>query len=433
MKALKYSSRFLVMAAVVTWFLMVYALGRARRAFIRDREARRQAVAHWKGAVMRRVFAALGACFVKLGQVLSTRPDLLEPEIIDELRQLQDRLPAFAFAEVRALIEGDLGGAWTDHLRDLDEKPVAAASVAQVHRGHLADGTEVAVKVLRPGIHDKVERDATILVALARVVAWHPTWRLSDPVEHMESFVAGILEQTNLRLELANYDLFRKNFADVTGVRFPRVYPELSGERVMTMEFLSGRKVDALPSGDHRDLARRLQTIVLKMCFEDGFFHADLHPGNVLISERDEICIFDVGLVKRLSDNALIQFIDFTKCIAMGTPQDFVAHLKRFHTYVDGVDWAALEVDVTAYIQRFRALNSAELEMGVLVNDTFALARKYKVRPVSELALIFVGLVTAEGIGKQLNPKTNLFQDTAAYLMPLLAKRGLGLAAGASQ
>jgi len=287
----------------------------------------------------------------------------------------------------------------------------------------------VAVKVLRPDVHEKVERDAVILVALAKVVAWHPTWRLSDPVGHLRHFVSGILDQTNLRLELANYDLFRRHFAGTPGVRFPAVYPALSSERVMTMEFMRGKKVDALPAGDHAALAARLQHVVLKMCFEDGLFHADLHPGNVLITDAGDICIFDVGLVKQLSDEVLLQFMDFTKCIAMGTPADFVGHIRKFHTYVGDVDWPALERDVTAFLGRFRAQNIGELEMGELMNETFALGRRYRVHPLPDLALVFVGLVTAEGIGKQLHPGNNLFQDTATYLMPLLAKRGLSLAA----
>src|SRR5262249_25198289 len=277
--ALRYFGRFVVMGLLVAWFAARYALGRLALLFARDR---RSAVAHLLGRMLRGLFAALGACFVKLGQVLSTRPDLLDPEMIDELRQLQDRMPAFAFARVREIVEAELGGRLEDHFAALEETPVAAASVAQVHRGRLKDGTEVAVKVLRPGVHEKVERDAAILVAVARMVAVHPTWRLAGPVRHLQHFGAGILAQTNLRPELANYDLFQRNFAGAAGVRFPHVYPALSGERVMTMEFMHGVKVDALPKGDHRELAGRLQRVVLKMCFEDGLFHADLHPGNVL-------------------------------------------------------------------------------------------------------------------------------------------------------
>src|SRR5262249_9778834 len=158
-------------------------------------------------------------------------------------------------------------------------------------------------------------------------VAWHPTWRLSDPVGHLRHFVGGIIEQTNLTSEVANYELFRKHFAAVSGVRFPRVFEEESSERVMTMGFCRGTKLDALPAdaraGVGREIAVRLQRVILKMCFEDGFVHADLHPGNILLAEGGDLVIFDVGLVKHLSDEVLLQFMDFTKCITMGTPKDF--------------------------------------------------------------------------------------------------------------
>lgn len=427
MKALGYLGRFLVMGVVMSWFMWIYAFGRLGRAFIRDPERRRQSIAHWRGRCLRQGMAALGATFVKLGQVLSTRPDLLEPEIIEELRQLQDRMPAFPMRKVRRSIEGAFGGRLEDHYSEFDAEPVAAASVAQVHRARLKDGAEVAVKVLRPDVREKVQRDSGILILVARLMAAHPTWRLSDPVGHLQHFVGGILDQTNLRLELEHYTHFRAFFADHAGVRFPKVYPELSGERVLTMEFMRGIKVDKLPPGAHRDVAPRLQKVVLKMCFEDGFLHADLHPGNVLITEAGEIVIFDAGLVKRMSDDVLVQFMDFTKCLSMGTPKDFVVHLQRFHKYLGAVDWAGVERDLGAFIDRFRRQNVAELELGGLMNEVFALGRKYKVHPVPDLALVIVGLVTAEGIGKQLNPDNNLFADTAAYLLPLLAKRGLGL------
>jgi ubiquinone biosynthesis protein len=422
------------MGAIVTWFLIVYAVGRVRRWWIRDRAARRSAVAHWKGQILRRGMTALGATFVKLGQVLSTRPDLLEPEIVDELRQLQDKLPAFPLVKARAIVEEELGGRLEDRYEEFDARPVAAASVAQVHRARLVGGAEVAVKVLRPDVRQKVERDAAILVSVAKMIAWHPTWRLSDPVGHLQHFIAGILDQTNLRLELAHYDVFRKHFASDPGVRFPLVYPEHSGERVLTMEFMRGSKVDALPDDVKIDkglIASRLQKIVLKMCFVDGFVHADLHPGNVLVTEDGDIVIFDAGLVKHISDEILVQFMDFTKCVAMGSPTDFINHIKKFHTYVAGVDWAAMERDVTEFVNHFRKQSIGELEIGALMNEIFALGRKYRVHPLPDLALVFVGLVTAEGIGKQLHPGNNLFHDTAAYLMPLLAQRGLSLAASA--
>jgi ubiquinone biosynthesis protein len=368
---------------------------------------------------------------VKLGQVMSTRPDLFEPETIDELRVLQDRLPPFSMEHVRAIVEADLGADAFARFADFDVAPVAAASVSQVHRARLVNGREVAVKVTRPDVRAKVERDGAILAVFARIAALSPNVRLSDPVGHLAELIRGIIDQTDLRIERANYERFRVHFATTEGVYFPEVFENLSAERVMTMEFLRGHKLDALPPGDHRDVAKRLQRVFLKMCFVDGLVHADLHPGNLLLLENGNLAIFDVGLVKDMSDGVLLQFVDFTKCLVMGTAGDFVAHLKRFHSYQSNVDWSAFETDIGSFIAAFRGQNVSELELGEMTNTLFALARRYRVRPLPEFALVIVAMVTAEGIGKQLNPNTNLFEDTAAFLMPLLAERGLGLSGAA--
>jgi ubiquinone biosynthesis protein len=423
MKPFRYAARFFVMAVVIGWFVAVYAGGRIRALFAGDREKRRTAVAHLRGRVLRRAMTALGATFVKLGQVMSTRPDLLEPEMIDELRALQDRVPAFPIAKVRRILEEDLGAPVEERFAELDDEPLAAASVSQVHRARLPGGREVAVKVLRPDVRARVERDGAILTFFARVLALHPTIRLSDPVGHLAHFVSGILDQTDLRLEADNYVHFRTSFAKVEGVRFPEVLPELSAMRVMTMELLHGTKLDALPPGDHGALAKRLQLVFLKMCFEDGFVHADLHPGNMLLLDNGDLAIFDVGLVKHLSPAIHEQYVDFSRCLAMGTTQDFVGHIRRYHAYRGELDWAALEKDLERLLSRFRGQNVAELELGALMNEILAIGRRYRARPLADMALVMVAMVTAEGIGKQLNPQANLFEDTAAFLGPLLAKR----------
>jgi len=411
------------MGVVVAWFVVAYAFGRIGAALAGDGEKRRRAVAALRGRVLRRSMTALGATFVKLGQVMSTRPDLLEPETIDELRALQDRLPAFPIARVRRIVEEDLGGPLGERFAELDDVPIAAASVSQVHRARLPDGREVAVKVLRPDVRARVERDAAILGLFARVLSWHPTIRLSDPVGHLKQLFAGILDQTDLRLEASNYERFRVSFAHIEGVHFPEVLADLSATRVMTMELLRGAKLDALPPGDHGAVAKRLQQVFLKMCFEDGFVHADLHPGNMLLLENGDIAIFDVGLVKHLSAEILEQYIDFSRCLAMGTTNDFIEHIRRFHSYRGEIDWSTLGTELDQFLVRFRGQDVAELELGALMNEILALGRRYRVRPVADMALIMVAMVTAEGIGKQLNPHANLFEDTAAFLGPLLARR----------
>ncbi|HMG22888.1 MAG TPA: AarF/UbiB family protein, partial [Kofleriaceae bacterium] len=292
---------------------------------------------------------------------------------------------------------------------------------------HLQDGREVAVKVLRPGVRRQVERDQAILLAGARLVALRPRWRANDPVEHTRHFIDAIHDQTDLRIEAANYQRFRANFAGRTDVAFPEVVAELSRERVLTMQFIRGTKIDALPAGsDPRRAARLaelLRQVMCKMCFEDGFVHADLHPGNMVVQDDDTLVIFDVGLAKLLHDDVLIQFIDMSKCLAMGTPDDLLAHLKRFHTYLGTVDWEALRVEVAAFAARFRSKDVGRLEYGELIGEMFALGRRYHVHPVPDMTLVFVALITAQGIGKLLDPAHNVFATVAQFLIPILMKR----------
>jgi len=388
---------------------------------------RTAALAAARGFLLRQAMTSLGATFIKLGQVMSSRPDLFAPQIIDQLRRLQDRLPPFSFRRVKATLESELGRPLGEVFRDFEPTPVAAASVAQVHRAHLADGREVAVKVLRPGVRRQIERDQAILLGGARLIALRPKWRANQPVEHTRHFVEAIHDQTDLRIEAANYRRFHDNFAGRPNVAFPEVIEALSSERVLTMQFVRGIKIDALPAAmDAQRKAKLAETVrmtMFKMCFEDGFVHADLHPGNMVVQDDDTLVIFDAGLAKLLHEDVLIQFIDMSKCLAMGTPDDLVAHLKRFHTYLGTVDWEALRAEVAVFAAKFRAKDLAKLEYGELITDMFAIGRKYHVHPVPDMMLVFVALITAQGIGKMLEPEHNIFSTIAQHLIPILQKR----------
>jgi ubiquinone biosynthesis protein len=402
---------------------LIYLFGRiGTLLFVWGKDRRARAVGTLRGWTLRQGMTATGATFVKMGQVMSTRPDLFSPEVIAQLRRLQDKLPPFSYRKVKKVIEADLGPI-ADHFTELDEAPVAAASVAQVHRARLKDGREVAVKVLRPGVRRQVERDAAILLIGARLIALRPLWRLSDPVGHTKHFVEAIHDQTDLRIEAENYKRFRANFAGRADVGFPEIITDLCSSRVLTMEFVRGTKIDALPPGRYPKLTETVRMTMFKMCFEDGFLHADMHPGNMVVQDGGRLVLFDAGLAKLLVEDVLIQFIDMSKCLVMGTPDDLVNHLRRFHTYLGPVDWESLRAEVDEFAKRFRATDTGSLEYGELFAGMFAIARKYKVRPVTDMMLVFVALITAQGIGKMLEPEHNVFAAVAMHLIPILQKR----------
>jgi ubiquinone biosynthesis protein len=405
---------------------VVYGIGRLFLWIsVRDRAERERRVARWRGRVLRRSMTMLGATFIKMGQVLSSRPDLLPPETIEQLKILQDRLPAFGFRRVRRVVERELGRPLEEVFQEFDREPVAAASVAQVHRARLTDGTEVAVKVLRPSIRRQVERDATVLLFGARVLALHPRIRLNDPVAHLRHFVDAIVAQTDLMLEADNYGRFAANFAGAHDVAFPAVHRDYCAKSVLTMEFVRGTRFDARDRTHDRALASTIRLLMFRMCFDHGFVHADLHPGNFFVREDQKLVVFDAGMAKLLTEDIFVQFVDFSRCLTVGTADDFVDHIKRFHNYMGEVDWASLRRDIEVLLVRFRAQNTARLEYSALFADIFAIARRYRARPVPDLTLVMVALLTVQGIGKVLDPESNVFQEVATFLMPLLARKGL--------
>src|SRR3982750_1522074 len=267
----------------------------------RSGRARRQA---WLGQVVVDLFRQLGATFIKVGQIMSTRPDLIPEYVSTALAELQDQVGPFPFEDVVRAVEIDLGRPLSALFAEFAPVPIATASVAQVHKARLPDGRIVAVKVRRPDVVEICTFDLVVMRLWARVIARIPSISTLSPIEMLDEFGRAIFAQLDFRIEANNNRRFRANFKGHPDVVFPDVVDGLSGERVLTMSYISGTKILATRAtrSDPKRVARLGLATLMKMIFEDGFVHADLHPGNIFITADDKLALLDLGLVGELDE-----------------------------------------------------------------------------------------------------------------------------------
>jgi ubiquinone biosynthesis protein len=371
----------------------------------------------------------LGPTFVKLGQILSTRPDLLPAPLIAELTTLQDDVPPMPFAQVRATLAEELDGAIESSFSDFSEQPLACASIAQVHAARLHDGSEVVVKVQRPGLRPLIEADLEILAFLARALeANFPEARLYSPAGIVEQFERAIRKEIDFINELENIERFRANFRGAAAVHFPRPHREHSTARVLTMERIVGRKVTEVEAQtvDAERVIRAGIDAVLQMIYVDGFFHGDLHPGNMLVRDDGTLCFLDFGLCGRLTRRQREQLVDMLIALVN---KDFAAVARLFWRFADDEyegerDYDAFESDVTECLQRrFADKTVEEIELGAFFRDLVELALRHHVRMPPDYTMTFKALVTMEGVAKQLAPDLDMLAAARPYVTTLVAER----------
>ena len=375
--------------------------------------------------VGRRWLQDLGATFIKVGQILSTRPDILPDHAIAELALLQDQVPPFPFRHVVHTIETELGRPVEQIFTRLDPTPIASASVAQVHVGLLPTGEEVAVKVRRPNIVRKAELDETIMKLFARLVSVIPTVHFLSPVESVSEFCAAIRDQLDLRKEAANNRRFQANFEGMADVRFPALYDALCTPSILTMEYIRGVKEDRLDTidADPRKLARIGSRAVLHMIFRHGFVHADLHPGNILFEPGNRVCFIDLGMVGRVDPErrrALAQLF-FALAANDGATVARVMYEQSPHKAV--TDYDAYEKDVQGFIATFYAKRLGDVEVSLLIGNVFRIIRRHRIRAEAAFTVINIAFIVMEGLGKKLDPTMDLFGETMPFLGELLAEK----------
>ncbi len=370
----------------------------------------------------------LGPACIKLAQVASTRPDVVPPEICARLRDLQERVPPFSFEEARAIVESELGMPLERAYARFERKPVAGASLSQVHLAELSGGEKVAVKVQRPGIRPLVELDAAILRVLARLAELlSPTARRLRLARVVGEFGAWTLRELDFEREAEASETFRANFRGWDDVVFPQVYRSHSTARVLTLERVEGLRVSeverSLGRAAARALARRLAAVEMKMFVTDAFFHADLHPGNVFFGRDGRIFILDLGMAGRLGESQRDRFLAYWIAVTRRRRQRAFHHLLQLAEVTDGADLAGYRRTYDACLDRFydRTLEQQSLARTFL--EIIVAGARYGVAFPSALVLQAKAVVTAEALDLVLAPDFRFTDEVRPIVARELARR----------
>ncbi|HET9227484.1 MAG TPA: AarF/UbiB family protein [Thermoanaerobaculia bacterium] len=368
---------------------------------------------------LRRRLEILGPTYIKLGQVLALRQDILPVEITEELKNLLDRLPVVPFDRYLKLIETDLGRPVSEMYSWIDEVPIGSASIAQIHRATTLEGDSVILKVVKPGIRETLNRDAILLRflgVLLQVVI--PQYR---PKQMIREFVEYTRREVDLRREADNAETFSANFHDLQGVVFPRIYRQYSGRGVLTMAFLKGYKPGAPETQQLSDEARdKLVDLgaasIIRMLFQDGFFHADLHPGNLLILPGPQLGFIDLGMVGRFSEELRRTMLYYYYTLVMGDAEGAARYLAQISQPGPGADPDGFKREVTEILHRWnRSSSFKDFSLAQLIMRSVNLGAQHRMFFPVEMVLMVKALVTFEGVGQILKPGLDVAAVSQAH------------------
>jgi ubiquinone biosynthesis protein len=386
-----------------------------------------------RGARLRLALIELGPIFVKAGQILSTRRDLLPADVADELALLQDRVPPFPGSVARAAVESALGAPVATLYESFDETPLASASIAQVHAAQLADGRDVVVKVLRPGIHEKIAADIALLRALGEMAQrWHPAADKIRPRDIVAEIEATLINELDLQREGANASLLKRNFAAGDDLVVPEVFWPLSKESVLTLERVRGIAVDDLAALDAAGidrvaLAEKGVRLFYTQVFRDNFFHADAHPGNIWVDatrkENPRFIALDFGIMGSLPERDQYWLAE-----------NFMAMFERDYRRIAQLHIAAgwipastrvdeLEAAVRTVCEPYFTRPLSEISLAEVVAKLFSVARRYQLTLQPQLILLQKTLLNIEGIGRSLHPQIDIWATAKPVLAKILRER----------
>lgn len=376
-------------------------------------------------ARVRRALEELGPSFIKLGQILATRVDLIPAEWIAEFSKLQDAAPAIPFAELLPQLTEDLGAPPEAIFPRLEPQALAAASLAQVHRAWLPDGTAVILKVLRPGIRPIVEADLRLLARLAEIVESEaPELRRYRPREVLRQFTQSLRRELDFSAEGRNAERIAANFAAHSEIVVPRIHWPWTGERLNVQDYVEGipgRDLAAVDAAglDRQLLARRGAQAVLKMMLADGFFHADPHQGNVLYLPDNRIAFIDFGMIGRLSEERRYQLALLLHGLVSHDAEK-VADVLLDWSGGAQIDSETLQPEIDAFVDQYHGVPLKSLDLGAMLSDLVAILREHGLALPSDLALLIKAFITLEGMGRQLDPGFDMAGEAAPFIEQVL-------------
>lgn len=371
---------------------------------------------------VRMAFEELGPTYIKLGQVLSTRPDLVPVEFIEELAKLQDEVPPCLFEEVVHILESELGQPPEKLFESFEHQPIASASIGQVHKAALPDGEDIAVKIQRPGIQKTIEVDLEIMLHLATLSERHiEELAIQRPVRIVEEFARTLEREIDYKIEATNMERFARNFLDDPKVYIPKVYRDMTTERVLTMEFVEGIKVSETEeihkAGlDPKQITSRGAVYFLKQVFDYGFFHADPHPGNIFVLPNNTICLLDYGMVGAVDKYTREDFVELVDGIVRQDESRATQMLLKLTSWDDDPDTRQLEREVGDFMGMHLYKPLKEIEIGKLLQQMLDLASRHRLMIPPDLFLMMKALGQIEGVGLQLDPEFDMVAHTAPFI-----------------
>jgi len=413
---------YLRMARVITAFLLFMF-----RLFINTRGWRKKRLPEpdlrrQEGVLLREKLLKLGPTFIKTGQSLATRADLLPVEYIQELGKLQDEVPPFPTEQSRAIIEHELRAKIEDIFEDFEDKPIAAASLGQVHRARLKTGQVVAVKVQRPGIHDQIGFDIDVLRRIARRLEKYPNLvRGVDWQGTLDAFHTTINEEMDYEQETNNAEAFRKNFSKWKEVYVPQIYPVFSTGKLIVMEFIDGYKVTdtaqlTAAGQDPHEVVKLLARTYLKQLLEDGFFHADPHPGNLRVMADGRLAFFDFGMVGRLDmklqSNLINAFFHVVERDVHGLVDDMV---RLGFIELSPEDETRFKPIIEGLFDRYLGIRLGDVNFKELMFDMAHVIYEFPFKIPASFTYIVRAVMTLEGIGTQVDPDFRFFEIARPY------------------